>query len=189
MSNEVVVAAVGAVLEVTVEQVMKAVEATWASRPNARLRREAKLMTQSYENVLHIWGSLLYEGRSNIERMRLIFERGNWGPCSLHVTNALFPEFCLLAPQPRLVESFRIVVAASKRVDFFQRQGASKDDLYERGRAFAADAINRIRLPDHFNALVDLGDAFGREVWEEAWVPQNMPPKIDLTKAIDHSVL
>ena len=130
---------VGSLLTVTANAVLKAIEFGWTAHreQNAEATaRDAELKAR-VKLALHYWGCLLWEMRSSCERIRYMAEQAThggtpFGVFDFTVSDAVMPDFCRVAPSPRLLASFQGILAAAKRVDFFQR-AAARDELVDTG--------------------------------------------------------
>lgn len=162
----------------------------------------------AHEITLNMWGSLLFEMKVNCERARLLATSGaKYAPFDFTVSDALMPDFCRAVPTPFLLSRFQFVLAALKRIDFFQRaagqfrvtvasDGSLLDDepmgLYIRATNFANDAVNRTGLIKRFNDLIKLGHLYGKEVHGSDWAgdaARIFPAETDEEAAIDQSHL
>jgi hypothetical protein len=206
---------VGSLLTVTTNAVLKAIEFGWtAHRGNRTNKAEYEAELKAREKLaLHYWGCLLWELRSSCERLRYMSEQAPAGGTSFGffdftVSDAVMPDFCRVVPSPRLLASFQSILAAVKRVDFFQRAAArdeavpaSKATLggaamatysaYDKGKGFATDAMNK-GVVGRFNELVRLGHEVGKAAYDDCWAGDGsnlFPMEIDATKPIDHSLL
>jgi hypothetical protein len=200
-------AIVASVVGVSGNAVIKAIELGWSrAREGTRSEQEARgELRNAQELALHYWGCLLYEMRAGCERVRYMVEAAaqgiTFGVFDFSVSDAVMSDFCRVAPSPRLLESFQSVLAALKRVDFFQRaavhevvnvSGAALEDehgTYRKGLGFALDAARK-DIYGRFNGLVRLGNLVGESVYgKENWAGDAsglLPDEINTSAPIDH---
>jgi hypothetical protein len=170
-------------VSLTIDGLKYAVKQSLESRKAARADRAE--LQEGYELALRLLGVLLYECHENVEYVRLMGSpKGNLNYAPLHfmVSDAVVSELCRVAPNPALLEACRAVLAALKRVDFFQREGArasiekrkqpdgsvesDQDRIYGIAWGFADDALNRGRLLERFNFLVKYGNETAATIFE-----------------------
>jgi hypothetical protein len=158
--------------------------------------RDADL-TDAYEVALRLMGSLLYETRSNVERVRWIQEYSleggvSFAPFDFTVSDALMPELCKMVPTPEVLENCRLVLAALRRVDFFQRAASNDPAQYAPAIGFAQDALEK-GIVDRFNGLLDLCNRLAPSVFQRPdWDTSDsglFPARIDPSAKVDHSLI
>lgn len=188
-----------ALTSLTVEGFKAVVKGAWSLRQTtkANAASQHRDLQDAYEIALRLMGSLLFEAKANIERVRVIVEKKNdgvtFGVFDFTVSDALMPDLCRVVPSPPVLESVRSILAAIRRVDFFQRLGGAGDlSKYGLAIAFADDAINK-GIIERFNALVKFGNRLAGAVFEVSEFAAGggllFPEKIIPTAKIDHSLL
>jgi len=165
------------------------------------------------ELAVHLLGSVLFECKANVERARWMATEtagSGYGPFDFTLSDALMSDLCRVAPSPGLLEHCRSILAALKRIDFFQRAAAQADmrppdtkdicapgtrlhrspqeKLYLRAHGFARDAIEK-RLVERFNYLLEVASAIIAEVFKGRDSTNLVPGRIDPKSKIDHSLI
>ena len=152
------------------------------------------------ELALHLWGCLLMEMKMGCERVRFMAKEAEenirpFAPFDFSVSDAILREFAVVVPSPFVLQRFQSILAALKRVDFFQRIAAHDPGnlgLYGKGSAFACDAISK-NIVGRFNDLVRLGHHVARATYgEQNWggdAANIFPTEIDPSSPIDHSLI
>lgn len=186
------------------------IELAWkwrtARREDQATREE---LQNAYELGARLSGSVLFELRHNVERVRYLVEcaRSNQFPLSpfdLTVSDAIMPRLCEVVPTPKMLGEFHFALSAIRRVDFFQRLAAQPrvpdrenplpsrvPESAQRAISFAQDALKK-GLVERFNLLRAVTAGIGEAGLPDSWVavePQFIPDRIDLTAAIDHGLL
>lgn len=186
-------AVVGAIAASVVKGFIEGAKLAWKYRKGAPVDDDDT--RSGPELALRLAGTLLFETRANIERIRLITEYAQnngttYGVFDLSVTDAVLAELCRVAPSPLVIERLRHVVAMVRRVDHYQRLGHSNLDSYAKAIAFADDAIKK-GVIDRFNELVDFGNAATAAAFDVPDVAALgfFPDKIDPTAKVDHAIL
>lgn len=181
----------------------------WHSAKGAAVALAENELSSAYEYAARLAGSVLFELRFNVERIRLVVEKATDGefplaPFDFTVSEAVMPRLCEVAPTPKLLSEFQLALAAVRRVDFFQRFAAAPQtpipDAYLRltlgsesahhAVSFARDALAK-GLVDRFNLLRDVTagiGAAGLPSWD-AVEATFLPGRVDIDAAIDHSML
>jgi hypothetical protein len=198
-----------AIAQLAATGVLEAIKGAFISRAASRVEARGRddELQRTYELATRLLGSLLFETRANIERVRLMRDGVNYGPFDFAVSDALMPELCHVAPSPAFLEQCRSVLAMLKRVDFFQRAaahavmdspagsisrfvGSAQDRLYARGKAFADDAMSKKQnLIARYNLLVKLGSELAGEVFKEGGTVNLLPGYIDPDSPIDQELV
>lgn len=129
-------------------------------------RREGHLQKNEAQALYaRIYTSLLYEIGKNLERCKgMVSKAGEGfisaGILSFFVRDALFPDFCIMCPEPQVVAKFNNLYGALERIHHWQRISKSLSDegvTYAVG--YANDLFADRRVHEIFNELVDaVGD-------------------------------
>lgn len=186
----------GALLKLGADAFLVAVRAAWNYRHaagGAEKRQEAELQ-EAYEFALRLMASLLFETRANLERVRYIVDHAkqgiSFGVFDFSVSDALMPDFCRVVTTPQILEECRSILAAIKRIDFFQRMAPINQNLYGPGIGFAKDCLEKGSV-ERFNGLVEYANRVAAMVFPE-WNSVGggfLPDRIDLAAPIDHGLI
>lgn len=167
--NEMIGAALA---KLSADAFLSAVKAAWSYRQGgaAKIEQRQAELTEAYELALRLLGSVLFETRANIERVRMMVEKASQNQTSVGildftVSEALMPEFCRIVTTPHVLESCRTILAMLKRVDFFQRGAVHNQNLYRRGAAYADDCMDK-QIIERFNALLQYAQKVAAAVFE-----------------------
>lgn len=184
----------GAITTGVINTFLKVAELTWQARRAAKEKPKKADARDAHQLALQLTGSVLFETRSNIERIRLIDLHGKtngitFGVFDLSITDAVLPELCRVAPAPVILERIRRVVAMVRRVDHYQRLGYHNIDNFSKARAFAGDAIDK-GIVERFNELVRFGSLATQQALKgDAAALGFFPTELDVNVPIDHSLL
>jgi hypothetical protein len=195
--------------------VIKAIELGWQAFRSRRTGESdaSGELRRTQELALHYWGCLLHEMRAGCERVRFIVEAADrrshaYAPFDFTVSDALMPDFCRVVPSPPVLARFQRILAAQKRIDFFQRVAAqatplilggrdpqilthAEDWASERAQQLARDAIGK-DVCGRFNTLVQVGHSVGRSVYESDWAGDagdSFPAEIAANDPINHDLI
>jgi hypothetical protein len=187
---------VGVLSKVSADAFLGAVKAAWRYRKGGSDSAERDV-AEAYELGLRLLGSLLFETRANVERVRLMVQHSatnsvTFGMFDFSITDALLPDLCRVVTTPQVLESCRVVLAMIRRVDVYQRGGPRDVSQYGMAIQFAKDALAK-DLVARFNELVDYGMRVAAEVFQTNALPDGwsglFPARIDPRAQIDHSIL
>jgi hypothetical protein len=154
--------------------------------------------------ILGLWGAMLFESPENCERVRLMVERAKttgplYGTLTFQVTDAVLPEFCRLAPAPRILVQTGRLLGRLRRVDDFQRAAANAPGFTaEKGESrnlvalgFAQDLVRKGGIQE-FNEILAVAEEVARVVYEKEpheKVSYLLPDPIDESVPPDESLL
>jgi hypothetical protein len=188
------------------------IELAWKHRRGVALagKEQQAELERAYELATRVAGAILFELRSSTERLRLFVELGKkeavpLSPFDFSISDRRIGELAEILPQPAIVDEFRVILAAAKRVDFFQRLANAsppvaepndggpslRDILFGNAIAFANDAIEK-KVVERFNRLVEVVDGIGQAACGEGWpaVRDGFVPKpIDPSLPVDHNII
>jgi hypothetical protein len=191
-------AAIDLLAKVSVELFLRSIRAAWNYHNAAddAVKATKDRVQETYELALRLMGSLLFETRANVERVRFIADHAGkntvtYGVFDFSVSSALLPDLCRVAPAPVVLEKCRSLLAVIRRVDFYQREAAGVDTVKAiRAIAFANDAMGK-DVVGRFNELVDFGNRVAAEALGDssAISKQLFPERIDPASKVDHSML
>ena len=197
-----------------VSAVVKAIDLASRWRGGSKAADELQASArEAQELALRQWGCLLFEMRRNLERIRFMVQQSedkkvSYAPFDLTVSEALMPDFCRIVPSPALLSEIQGVLAAIKRVDFYQRTGATAaplnisqieeytilaDDIrgFRKANAFARDAVSK-NVYDRFNRLHALANEVGKQLYGDEWdgeATYTLPSRLDTAADIRHDLL
>ncbi len=125
-------------------------------------RREGKLNEDEARQLYaKIFSSLLWEVKQNLDRCFLIkikFEEENIisaGVLSFFVRESLFPDFCIMCPEPRVIACLNELYSAFERIHHWQRltvNFSSENARFIIG--YAKDMFEDKKLHDKYNDLI-----------------------------------
>jgi len=125
-------------------------------------RREGKLNEDEARQLYaKIFSSLLWEVKQNLDRCFLIkikFEEENIisaGVLSFFVRESLFPDFCIMCPEPRVIACLNEIYSAFERIHHWQRltvNFSSENARFIIG--YAKDMFEDKKLHDKYNDLI-----------------------------------
>ncbi len=134
-------------------------------------RREGRLeKDEAQELYSRIFCSLLWEVYQNMDRCKgiVIFSQKcdiSAGILSFFVRDALFPDFCIMCPEPRVIADLNDIYAAFERIHHWQRVTY---DLKSEGAnyitGFAKDLFSSKHLDEKYNNLIDILKALNNQV-------------------------
>jgi hypothetical protein len=199
-------------LPVVLDLAKSGIELAWKRHRAADLARaeEQSELQKAYEAAARVAGTILFELRSNTQRLRLFVELAEknavpLSPFDFSISEARIGELAEILPSPALVEEFRVILAAARRVDFFQRLANAApvvDDpekeakslrniLFGNAIAFADDAIKK-KVVERFNRLVEIVEGIGQAALGDGWPAVRdvfVPKPIDPAGPVDHWVI
>ena len=124
-------------------------------------RREGKLSSEDAQELYcRIFSSLLWEVHQNLERCMIITGKSesaaiSVGILSFFVRDALFSDFCIMCPQPRVTSDLNQIYSAFERILHWQRVTT---DLQSPGAAyilgFAKNLFTNENLDGKYNQLL-----------------------------------
>jgi hypothetical protein len=124
-------------------------------------RREGNLQKEDAQALYaRIYASLLWEIGQNLERCRGMVGKADQGyisagVLSFFVRDALFPDFCIMCPEPLVVAKINNLYAALERIHHWQRVTKSLSDEGVRyAVGYAKDLFVDKKLHETFNELV-----------------------------------
>jgi len=180
-------------------EAIKLAAQAYSAHADSEIREE-----QAVGFALRLWGSVHHESRRNIERIRHIVEQNPKGtiksftaaPFDFSVSNAVLPDLCRFAPNPKLLDEITGVISAIRRVSYYHERTAA---LYNGTidhvvmlpflNGFAHDAIEK-GIVQRFNRMNALGRDTGNVKFADRWTPDAcFPPDIDPSARIDHSLI
>lgn len=135
--------------------VIKTLELVHKSR-EGRLQKE-----EAQELYARIYASLLWEMSQNLDRCKGMLSQAEKGFVSagvlwFFVRGALFPDFCIMCPEPLVVAKVNQVYAALERIHHWQRQTTSlADEGVKYALGYAKDLFFDKGLHPTFNEVVD----------------------------------
>lgn len=136
--------------------------------------------------VVHVFGSILFEMRVNVQRARHLVQRwdeakeAKYITMSFTVTDAQLPEMCKLLPSSTILYLMNSVNSHLKVIDMYHRPAVMEIDpqypdlgrkewrLYGKALAFARDLKDRGYL-ERFNSLVQIANGLGKEAYGKEW--------------------
>ncbi len=125
-------------------------------------RREGRLQKEEAQELYaRIYSSLLWEMGQNLERCKTMVtgaEQGkvSAGVLSFFVRDALFPDFCIMCPEPSVVAKVNQLYSALERIHHWQRLTTSlADESVGYALGYAEDLFREKCLHDTFNELVE----------------------------------
>ena len=134
-------------------------------------RREGHLQKDEAQALYaRIYTSLLYEIGENLERCKVMIcqvEEGfiSAGVLSFFVRDALFPDFCIMCPEPQVVSKFNNLYSALERIHHWQRISRSlSDEGVGYAVGYAKDLFSNKRLHEKFNELVEAVGTLSEEI-------------------------
>jgi hypothetical protein len=124
-------------------------------------RREGNLQQDEAQALYaRIYTSLLFEIGQNLERCKGMVSKAEQGffsagVLSFFVRDALFPDFCIMCPEPQVVAKVNDLYAALERIHHWQRITRSlKDEGVKYAIGFAKDVFQDKHLHETYNELV-----------------------------------
>jgi hypothetical protein len=142
-------------------------------------RREGRLQKgEAQELYARIYASLLWEMNQNLDRCKGMLSQADKGflsagVLSFFVRDALFPDFCIMCPEPSVVAKVNQLYAALGRIHHWQRQTTSlADEGVQYALGYAKDLFFDKGLHTTFNELVDAVAKLSPNV--------AVPPKVEL---------
>ena len=125
-------------------------------------RREGKLNEDDARQLYaKIFSSLLWEVKQNLDRCFMIkskFEEENIisaGVLSFFVRESLFPDFCIMCPEPRVISDLNQLYSAFERIHHWQRLTinlSSENTKFIVG--YAKDLFEEKKLHEKYNDLI-----------------------------------
>lgn len=125
-------------------------------------RREGKLSSKDAQELYcRIFSSLLWEVHQNLEHCRIIKRKSesaaiSVGILSFFVRDALFSDFCIMCPEPRVISDLNQIYSAFERLLHWQRVTT---DLQSPGAGYivssAKNLFNNEKLDVKYNDLLD----------------------------------
>jgi len=141
-------------------------------------RREGKLeKTEAQELYSRIYCSLLWEIHQNMTRCAYIVNQRKEGKFSVgvlsfFVRDALFPDFCVMCPEPRVIADLNEIYSAFERIHHWQRVIYSAEAEGVRYVLGFAEDLFKKKLHEKYNVLVDSVSKLSDDL--------ALPPKIDM---------
>jgi len=140
--------------------------------------REGRLeKSEAKELYSRIFCALLWEVYQNFDRCKVIVNqhrRGviSAGILSFFVRESLFPDFCIMCPEPRVIANLNEIYSAFERIHHWQRVTV---DLPSRGAqfiiGFAEDLFSTKHLDQKYNLLLEGLKGLSSEI--------ELPPKVE----------
>ena len=125
-------------------------------------RREGRLRKEEAQGLYaRIYASLLWEMSQTLNRCKGMLSQAakgflSAGVLSFFVRDALFPDFCIMCPEPSVVARVNQLYAALERIHHWQRQTTSlADEGVQYALGYAKDLFFDKDLHTTFNELVD----------------------------------
>jgi hypothetical protein len=135
--------------------------------------------TAHFGLILDLWGAILFETRENCERARLMVEKAKhdgylFGTFTFQVTDAVLPEFCRLAPAPRILVGTTRLLGRLRRIDVFQRAAPNTDGFsveaagpqHKVALGFAQDFLSKGGVQE-FNDILAIAQAVARAEYKK----------------------
>lgn len=182
----------------------------WKSDRNRAEEASQEELRSAYEYGTRLSGSVLFELRANIERLRFVVQedperRFPLAPFDFAVSDAVMPRLCDVVAAPRVLGEFHLALSAVRRVDFFQRIAvqprapnpdafsdfASAASVAAPPVAFARDALQK-GIVERFNLLREVTAGMGKAAHGDAWAGVEddfLPRPIDPGAPVDHSLI
>ena len=134
-------------------------------------RREGHLQKEEAQALYaRIYASLLWEIGQNMRRCKGMVgkaEQGfiSAGVLSFFVRDALFPDFCIMCPEPEVVAKINSLYSALERIHHWQRITKNLNDESVRyAVGYAKDLFVDKRLHETFNELVGAVGILSKEI-------------------------
>lgn len=126
-------------------------------------RREGTLQKKEAQELYsRIFASLLWEIQQNMERSKGMIKMAETGyvsagVLSFFVRDALFPDFCIMCPDPFTVAEMNRLYSALERIHHWQRLTTSlESETVKYIIGYADDLFTSKKLHNTFNKLVDI---------------------------------
>jgi len=136
--------------------ILKGIDLAYKRSKGILNKKEAK------ELYCRIFSSLLFEVHQNLERCKTIVdmvEKGGMsvGILSFFVRDALYSDFCIICPEPRIVSKLSEIYSAFERVHHWQRITSDlRSDSAKYIRGYSHDLFIEKKLHLKYNGLLKI---------------------------------